>query len=849
MVNKLGLSTIEAEKRLKEYGLNEIKRKHKDNIIKIFLSQFTSPLIITLLVIAIVSVLIGYLPNQTPDYIDAILIVVIVFISGIASFFQEYNAKKSIEALQKMSIPFVQVIRDNKVNKILITKLTIGDVILLESGDVVPADGEVLESFGLKIDESILSGESVAIKKKKGDEIYMDTNVSVGSTKIKITKIGMQTKVGKIADKLQAIKDTKTSFEIEISNFSKKLFWLIGVIIVIIFIGSYTKYDLYTSLLTSISLAVAAIPEGLPAVVVLSLAIGAKAMYKNNALVRKLGVVESVGAIDIICSDKTGTITKNEMTVTKLYFNNKIFDTTNIKDDVEELLKGGLICNNVKTKGVINSNREYIGEQTEIGLIRIGEKLNIIPEKINEEYIRINEISFSSERKMMSVVVEDKKKGESNLHVYSKGAPEILLDKCNRILINGEIKELTEEDKNRILEQNSYFANDALRVLAFAHKQTTSINEHIENDLIFIGLQAMTDPPHPEIEGVLKSCALAGIRVIMITGDNSITAQAIARQVKLKTTGFLEGKDIDALSDQELNKELNRGINIFARTNPFHKLRILKLLQEKNRVLMTGDGVNDSLAIKQANVGIAMGLKGTTVAKEASDIVILDDNFSTIVKAVKEGRRIFDNIRKFINYLLVSNMAEVFVLFLSTMLFTLKEPILLPVQILWVNLLTDGLPALALGADPARENIMEEAPRDKNEPLINKKLTWLILTIGSKKTIILLITFFIILPLGEDLARTTLFTGFILYEFVRIATIRYQEKLSWLSNPWLLLALLVSVIFQIIIVYSPLNTFFHVVPLGIFEWTVLIIGVFIGYLLAILITKIITNMLDKKSNN
>lgn len=840
-----GLTNEEAKKNQTIHGKNEIKRSEKINPLKIFLSQFLSPLILMLLLAAFISVLIGYLPGQTPDYIDASLIFIIVILSGISGFIQEYKAEKSIEALQEMAIPNIQVIRDDNINILPVTEITVGDIVLVDAGDVIPADGKIIESFNLKVDESILTGESDSIDKKNGDDVFMNTSVYVGNAKIKITNIGMQSKIGKIADKLQKIKNEKTSFEIEIDKFSKKIFWITGAVTVIIFIGNFIKYDLYTSLLTAVSLAVAAIPEGLPAVVVLSLALGAKSMFKNNALIRKLNVVESIGAVDVICSDKTGTITKNEITVVNLYFDEKIHNIDIPDTEIENkesfypLLTCSILCNNTKVEGHPEGIRRYIGEQTEMGLVRAGERFGLYIEKLNEEYIKIDEIPFSSERKMMSVIVQKKSKKIQDRIIFTKGAPEILLEKCSHILLNGKIDKMTAENKGNILEQNKNYALSAYRVLGFAYKDLELEEKGEEKNLVWIGLEAMVDPPHPEIKETLLNCYSAGIRVIMITGDNPITAKAIADSIGLTSSDVIEGDDLDKLSEKQISQKLENEINIFARATPMHKLKILKVLQKNSRVVMTGDGVNDSLAIKKADVGIAMGLKGTTVAKESSDIVLMDDNFSTIVKAIEEGRRIFDNIRKFINYLLVSNIAEVFVLFLSVFLFTLDKPILLPVQILWINLLTDGLPALALGVDPARADIMKEKPRKKNEPIIDKKLGWLIGLMGIKKTIVLLATFLVVLPAGEDVARTTLFTGFILYEFVRIASIRYQEKLTWISNPWLLIALLVSMFLQIIIIYSPLNLFFHAVPLGLNEWAVLLSGVAIGYASAIAITKII----------
>lgn len=423
--------------------------------------------------------------------------------------------------------------------------------------------------------------------------------------------------------------------------------------------------------------------------------------------------------------------------------------------------------------------------------------------------------------------------------VFAKGAPEVLLEKCDRIRMHDKVQELTADLKQKLLDENAQMAKEALRVLGFAYKPTEDVTDGIEENLIWIGLQGMMDPPRPEVKQALAECKTAGIRVIMITGDNPITARAIARQVGLDTQGAIEGHELDQMKDEELEQKLANQVNIFARTNPFHKLRILEALEEHNNVAMTGDGVNDALAIKKASVGISMGKKGTEVAKQASDIVLLDDNFSTIKEAIKEGRTIFNNIRKFINYLLTCNFAEVAVIFLSTLFFSLKDPILFPVQLLWVNLLTDGLVALALGVDPPASNIMKLKPRKRDEPIINKQLGWLIVTIGVKKTVILLLTFFFVMQYDIERARTVLFTGFVLYEFIRIASIRYQEKLNWFSNKWLLLSLFGSLALQIFIIYSPLNQFFYVEPLLLKDWAILLGGCLLGFALALPITKAI----------
>ncbi|MBW3022596.1 calcium-translocating P-type ATPase, PMCA-type [Candidatus Woesearchaeota archaeon] len=834
-----GLTSKEAKERLEKYGKNEITRSVKVSPLKIFLSQFTSPLILILVAAAVISFVVGYLPGQEHRIVDTVLIFAIVLASGISGFLQDYKAEKTIEALQEMAVPKAKVIRDGKETEVLSTEIVPGDIVILESGSRIPADAKIVSCFNLETDESILTGESKAVKKKDSDEVFMNTFVYVGSAKVLVEKTGMSAKVGQIASKLQEIKEEQTPFQSEMASFGKEIFWIIIAITAVIFVISMTKYNLYESLLTSISLAVAAIPEGLPAVITLALAIGANSMLKKNALVRHLITTESVGAVDIICTDKTGTLTKNQMTVTRIFFNNKEINaqkaTEKELESAGQLFLCGALCNNSSIGSDEKGNKKYLGDQTEIALRRISDRLGNIKEELEKKYEKVNEISFTSKRKMMSVVY----KYENKLFVYSKGAPEVIIEKCDRIYKNGKVVKLSSSDKKNILEQNKKFASKALRILGFAFKETKDKEKGIEKGLIFLGLQAMIDPPRKEVGESIKECYSAGIRVIMMTGDNPFTAKAIADEVGIKSSGALEGKDIDKVNDKKLEDMLKKDINIFARMSPFHKLRVLEILMKKDRIAMTGDGVNDALALKKADVGIAMGIRGTEVAKEASDMILSDDNFSTIISAVKEGRRIFDNIRKFVNYLFVCNIAEVLVILLSTIFIKLKDPILLPVQLLWINLLTDGMPALALGVDPARADVMKRPPRKKNEKIMNNQIKWFIGVIGVKKTAILLATFFIILPFGADKARTALFTGFVLYEFVRIGAIRHIESLTWLSNKFLLIALFGSVVLQMIIVYTPLNALFHIVALGLIEWAILIAGIVIGYFSAIWLTGLI----------
>ncbi len=829
-----GITKKEASERLSKYGKNEIRRKKKISPLKMLVAQFSSPLILILIAAVFISFGMGFLPGAESNSIDAFLILIIVFFSAFSGFFQEYKAEKTIEALQKMSTPKAKVLRDGREEIIPANEIVPGDLVLLEAGDVVPADAELLVSNNLKTDESIITGESVDVVKEVSDKIFMNTFVTTGNGSARVIDTGMETRIGKIADKLQGMEEKKTSFQKELSVLSKKIFWMVIALIVVIASLSFFKYGAYLAMLTSISLAVAAIPEGLPAVVTLSLALGAKNMSKKNALLRKLSTVESAGAVNIICTDKTGTLTMDDMKVRKLFFNGKVFDQKEA-NKAELLLKCGIFCNNSKIAYDEDGERKYVGDQTEIALRKIAEDNGISINNVEMEEERTEEIPFTSERKMMTVKMKDGL-------IFSKGAPEVVVKKCNRIYVEGEEKKIDDEYIRKINEQNEEFASNGLRVLGFAYKKNEG--KGLEEELIWLGLQAMSDPPRPEVKDAIKDCNSAGIRVIMITGDNSLTAKSVADEIGLKSTGCLEGNELDELDNDEIKTRLDEGLNIFARTSPEHKLRIMEILEEDNEIAMTGDGVNDSLALKKAGVGISMGIKGTEVAKEASDIILLDDNFATIRNAVKEGRRIFLNIRKFVNYLFTCNIAEVLVIFIATLFLSFEEPILLPVQILWINLLTDGMPALALGVDPPVPGIMEKKPRGKEEPIIDKKLMLIILSMGIQITLMLFAVFFFTLNRGVEVARTVLFTGFIIYEFVRVVVIRYQEKLSLFSNKWLLLALAISLAMHISIIYSPLNSVFGIVPIGLFSWGVLMGVAFFGAIFGILSTKMIMKFFD-----
>ncbi len=821
MPNFKGLTTKQAKQLQEKYGKNEIQEGKKKSKLQLLLEQFTSPIILLLILAAIVSLFVNHQQHQ--NYFDSILILIIVLASGIAGFIQDYKAEEAVEALKKLSTPTAKVIRNGKEIVISSSELVPGDIILLEGGDVVPADAVILEGE-LEVDESVLTGESGSVKKTKNQNIFSNSNIYVGRAVAQVKAIGMQTKVGRIAAKMQEIQQENTPFQSHMNSFTKKIVAFTIIVIILTFLASYGKFGVMEAFMIAVSLAVAAIPEDLPAVITIAVSLGAKQMAKKKALIRRLATAESIGTIEVICTDKTGTLTLGKMKLEKYWYPNKA-------NNEELSLQCSYYCNDAE-KIIKNGKPQWVGDETDIALKE--HSFN----KIKEIGKRIHTIPFSSKREMMTVTQELKK----GIFTYSKGAPEVILEKCTKVKTSKGETKLTQKMKQEILGKNEEFASQGYRVLALAYKKGS---KKPEQELTFIGLSVLIDPPHPEAATAVKECQEAGIRVIMITGDNPKTAESIAKKVGIKTKQVVIGKEIDEMTDEELGIKLNQGVNVFARTDPFHKLRILQELQRQGKVVaMTGDGVNDSLALKKADVGIAMGLRGTEVAKEASDIILLDDNFTTIRDSIKEGRRIFDNIRKFVDYLLTCNTAEVAVVLLSSLFLPFIS--LFPVQILWINLITDGLPALALSVDPARPDIMKRKPRKKTEGIINKKLAFLIGGIGIKKSLVIIATFLAVLPFGIDKARTALFTSFIMYEFVRIAVIRYNEKLEsikeWVANKYLTYSLISSLALQIGIIYTPIGKYFKVVPLGIQEWAIILTGTIIGFILGILIAEII----DKK---
>lgn len=851
--DKGGLSSEEAEDRLDEYGENRIEDDDSTSMLGIFISQFQDNLIYLLMAAGVLSIAVGFLPGQEPKYTETGIIFLILFANGVFGFIQDYRAEKSIEALKKMSSPNSTVKRDGKKKEVDSTELVPGDIIYLEQGDSVPADARLLEAESLDTDESALTGESTNVQKDLGvkDEdtpvaersnmVFMDTHVVKGRGKAVVIDTGMSTEVGGIAEEIEEADEGQTPFQEEVDVMGKRIGYLVlGIVSLVAVIQvALTGAGPMTILLMAIGLSVAAIPESLPAIVTLTLALGSRKLLAKDALVRRLPVVEALGSVNHIVTDKTGTLTEGVMTVEKLYYQGEEFDVTgkgtstegNFEKDGYEtdeqylrpLLECGLYCNNAERRND-DSDDKFRGEPTEIALLASAKKAGL-----EDERERTRSIPFSADRKRMTVVKEDSE-------AFMKGAPEIVLDRCSRILVDGEEKELTEEKREEILERNHQYAKDALRVLGFARKDVEdpeAEDDEIESGMTFLGLQGMKDPAREEVKGAVGDCRTAGIGVIMATGDNVETAKAIGKELGFDPEGAVTGKEIEEMSEKELEEKVKE-VEIFARVTPEHKVRISQALQDQGyNVAMTGDGVNDAPALKNSDVGIAMGQRGTDVAKKSSDMVLQDDNFVTIRDAISEGRAIFDNIRKVTNQLLSTNSGEVMFVFLGTLIgglffpeyFSTSESVVLTaVMILWVNFASDGPPAIALGEDPKVEGIMERDPRDPDESILDKKILAMIAVTGPLAAAVMLPLFFLNIENFVQ-AQTMLFMALAFFEILMFPIIRRDYGLKLSENKYLIAMIALSSISHLALLYTPLSGLFGVVPLGLESW---------GYILAAL---------------
>ncbi len=855
-----GLGNEEVILRLEKYGFNELKEKEKESLIKKIINQLKDFLVIILIGASLVSAAAG-------ETIDAFVIIAIVVINGILGVVQEGKAEKALEALKKMSSPHAKVIRNANITIIESKELVPGDIVIIEAGDIVPADIRLTESYNLKVEEASLTGESIPTDKDakilEDKEIqiadrlnmaYMSTIVTYGRGKGIVTNTGIETEVGKIADAIQKSKEEVTPLQKKLDELGKWLGIICIVICALVFaMGVYRGQGVLEMFMVAVSLAVAAIPEGLPAVVTIVLALGMKRMATRNAIVRKLLAVETLGCVNVICSDKTGTLTQNEMTAVKAYTNNKNYDITgngyepegefkvdSTKIDVLEdkslsfLLTSALLCNDSNLEKKEDQGWGIIGDPTEGALVVAASKARINKKDYQMKYPRIAEMPFDSERKMMTTF----HKGFFNDSIvsFTKGAPDIIINRCNKIHKNGRAIEINSAIKDKINEENISFAKQALRVLALAYKEYKSLPddispESVEKDLIFIGLIGIIDPARPEAKEAIKTCKKAGIKPIMITGDYKETAVAIAMDLGLidKENGVLTGSEIDRINDLELQSMVEK-ISVYARVSPEHKVRIVEALKNNGHITaMTGDGVNDAMALKKADIGVSMGITGTDVAKGTADIVLMDDNFATIVTAVKEGRIIYSNIRKFVYFLLSCNVGEILIVFLS-ILFQLPVPFL-PIQLLWLNLVTDSFPALALGMEKGDPDIMDLPPRDTKEPILNKKMSIGIAVQSIALTISVLLAYrWALKTYNGDLliSRTVAFTTIILAELVRVHSSRSERysvfKLGVLGNPSLIWATILSFFLLAIVLYIPaLQIVFKTYPLAYKDWTIIIL--------------------------
>lgn len=825
-----GLSTKEVSKRQKEFGKNELQEKKKENILMKFFSQFQDFMIIILLISALVSAIMAYI-EHTNEYMDSIIIIAIVFFNALMGVIQENKAEKSLEALKELSSPTSKVKRDGKIISIPSQELVPGDIVLLEAGNLVPADCRLIHTNTLKVEESALTGETVPITKDAsirlkpnvplGDTVNMvfsTTVITNGHAEAIVTDIGMQTKVGKIAKLILTNDSPETPLQKKLSDVGKKLGMVcLAICIAIFIIGILKNISIQEMFMTSIGLAVAAIPEGLPAIVTIMLSIGVTKMAKKNAIIRKLPAVETLGSSSVICSDKTGTLTQNKMTVVKVC--NVKNEVNKQHSDFEYILRLGAMCNDTTV-----SKNKIEGDPTEVAIVQFAKQNHQEKAHLYEKYPRIHDIPFDSQRKMMTTI----HKKDHRYFIITKGAPDVILNHCTKYYQNGGVSNITSTILKQITLQNESMAQNALRVIAVAYKEENSLpsqmnTQNIEHDLIFVGLIGMIDPPRPGVKEAVFTCKKAGIKTVMITGDHIITASRIASDLGILRQNDLAitGNDLDKLSPKEFEKNIEK-YSVFARVSPEHKVKIVQAFQKKGYVVaMTGDGVNDAPALKNADIGVAMGKNGTDVAKNAADMVLMDDNFVTIVEAVKEGRHIYDNIKKAIHFLISTNVGEIVTIFIGLLL-GLETP-LLAIHLLWINLVTDSLPAIGLGLEPPEDYIMNKKPKSPKKGIFADGLWSKIILEGCMIGIITLIAFYIgITKFSLPVARTMAFLTLGLSELVHSLNVRSEDSIfskKFFSNKFLLLSFLVGAFLQITVTtFEPLANIFETVTLNQTQW-------------------------------
>lgn len=853
-----GLSQAEAARRLEEVGLNELTVKAGESPLKKFLQQFTDFIVLILIGAALISGLLG-------EWLDTIAIIVIVILNAAIGFIQEYRAEQAIEALKKLTAPNARLIRDGQVRVVPAREVVPGDLILLEQGDIVPADARLIATYSLQIEEAALTGESIPVKKDAhavvpvdapvGDRrtmVYASTLVTYGKGRAVATATGMQTELGKIAGLVESVEEEKTPLQERLDRIGKYLVYAALIIVAVVFmIGLARDEDPLDMFLVAVSLAVAAVPEGLAAVVTIALALGVRRMAARNALIRRLPSVETLGATTVIASDKTGTLTQNAMTVRKIVVNDVIVDVSGegyqpegeflvhgapvsdgLRADVAEVLRIGELANTAALRRNEQTGRwEVLGDPTEGAILVAGAKMGLWREEVTSSFTEVAELPFDSDRKRMSMIV---RRPNGRLRLYVKGAPDVILDLCTHYLDHGVAYPLTPERRAAILTINGELAGQALRVLGVAFRSLTALPDEptpslMEHDLVYAGLIAMIDPPRAEVIAAVAEARQAGIQTVMITGDHLATAVAVGRELALfdEDDVAITGQDLERLSDAELAARVE-DIKAYARVSPEHKLRIVRAWKAKNQIVaMTGDGVNDAPALKEANIGIAMGITGTDVAKGAADMILADDNYATIVHAIEEGRSIFDNIRRFVHFLLSCNIGEIITMFVGTLL---GWPLpLLPIQILWINLATDSLPALALGVERAEPGIMQRSPRAPSEEIITLRLLRIMLFQGMIIGAVTLAAFaieYFIRGGGEERARVLAFSTSIFAQNVHAFNLRSNTlsifKLGLFTNMALIWAFVAVLLSELVIIYVPVfHPIFQTMPLDLADWAVI----------------------------
>ena len=848
--SKTGLSTEEAKNRLEKYGLNKLKGKPKKSLLQLFLAQLKDVLIYVLIGAAVINII----AHGTEGIPDALIILTVVLINALVGVIQESKAEKALEALQQMTAPKSLVRRNGEVIEINSEELVPGDILIIDAGRYIPADVRLIESANLQIQESSLTGESVP-SEKNADFITSDEKISVGDKENMafmstiaiygrgegvVVATAMDTEIGKIAKILDEDENMLTPLQIKLEELGKTLgYGALAICGIIFVVGMLQGRQVVEMFMTSISLAVAAIPEGLVAIVAIVLSLGVKSMSRKNAIVRKLPAVETLGAVNIICSDKTGTLTQNKMTVVKTYTLNNLKDISDERNqkanvDETELIKSFVLCSDASIDG-----GQDIGDPTEVALVVLGDKFNLEKNTLNAEYKRVGENPFDSDRKLMSTLNEEGNK----FRVHTKGAIDNILMRSNRILVNGEILPITDEAKAKILKVAENMSDDALRVLGVAFKDvdTEIAPEEMEKDLVVVGIVGMIDPPRIEVKDSIEEAKRAGITPIMITGDHKNTAVAIAKELGIATdiSQSLTGSEIDSIPDEKFAKEINN-YRVFARVSPEHKVKIVRAFKKQgNIVSMTGDGVNDAPSLKSADIGVAMGITGTDVSKGASDMILTDDNFTTIVHAIEEGRNIYNNIKKTIMFLLSCNLGEVLCVFFATV-FGWAMP-LVPTQLLWVNLITDTLPAISLGMDPGDKDVMNRKPRDPKESFFAEGAGMRAIVGGVLIGILTLVAFYLGIihsgdvPIKEAKDGTEIVTygrtmAFIVLTFSQLfysLSMRNSKKtifeVGFFGNMFLIISIIISIILQVLLIsIPPIAEMFKVTALDPSHWGIVI---------------------------